>query len=205
MTEVHDDSPGSAADALAIIRNQQAQVSSAISPKAYLFFLFWGVAWMVMGVAGFLSGIDVIPGWAAGVLGTAAIVAAGIASAVVGIRSGRGLAGQSTRQGMLYGLCWPFAMVGVSVFVAAMSIVGGLSSDQMAIMVPAAYALVVGALYAASGAVWGSVNNFVLGLWIVLVGGVSPFLGTPANLLFFGVGAGGGMLVVGLAELVRSR
>ncbi|GAA1872425.1 hypothetical protein GCM10009836_61700 [Pseudonocardia ailaonensis] len=205
MTEVHDDRPGSAADALAIIQAQQAQVSSAISPKAYLFFLFWGAAWIVMGVSGFLAGIDVFPGWVAGVLGTAAIVAAGIASAVVGIRSGRGLAGQSTRQGMLYGLCWPFAMVGVSVFVAAMSAVGGLSSDQMAIMVPAAYALVVGALYAASGAVWGSMNNFVLGIWIVVVGGVSPFLGTPANLLFFGVGAGGGMLAVGVAELVRSR
>lgn len=202
-TALDEERPHSPADALAIIRSQQARVNAQLAPASALFFLFWGVAWVLIGVLAYLAATDAIGGATAGIVGAAVLLAAGGASAWVGIRSGRGVAGDSARQGMLYGLSWPIIMTLVGVFVGAAASTLGLTELQMSVLVPAIYALVVGALYSAAGAIWGHVPNYVLGLWIVAVGVISVFAGSPANTLVFGIGAGGGMLVVGAGEMVR--
>lgn len=198
-----EDRPHSPADALAIIRSQQARTNAQLEPATALFFLFWGVAWIVIGVLAYLAATDAIGGATAGVVGAAVLLAACGASAWVGIRAGRGVAGDSARQGMLYGLSWPIIMTLVGVFVGAAASSLGLTDVQMSVLVPAIYALVVGSLYSAAGAIWRHVPNYVLGLWIVAVGVISVFAGSPANTLVFGIGAGGGMLVVGIAERTR--
>lgn len=202
-TALDEELPDSPADALAIIRTQQAKVNAQLAPASALFFLFWGVAWILVGALAYLDATDAIGGATAGFAGAAVLLAAGGASAWVGIRSGRGVAGSSARQGMLYGLSWPIIMTLVGVFVGAAASTLGLTGVQMSVLVPAVYALVVGALYSAAGAIWGHVPNYVLGLWIVAVGVISVFAGSPANTLVFGIGAGGGMLVVGVLEMVR--
>ena len=198
-----DDRPGSPADALAIIRSQQARVHAQLGPATAVFFLLWGVAWILIGILAYLSATDAIAGATAGFTGAAVVLVAGGASAWIGIRSGRGVAGASSRQGMLYGISWPIIMTLVGVFVGATASTLGLTDVQMTVLVPAIYALVVGALYSAAGAIWGHVPNYLLGLWIVAVGVISVFAGAPANTLVFGIGAGGGMLVVGAVEMMR--
>ncbi|MBW0104366.1 hypothetical protein [Pseudonocardia sp. KRD291] len=198
-----EDRPYSPADALATIRSQQARVNAQLEPATALFFLFWGVAWILIGVLAYLAATDAISGTTAGFVGAGVVLVAGGASAWVGIRSGRGVAGNSARQGMLYGLSWPIIMTLVGVFVGASASTLGLTGVQMSVLTPAIFALVVGALYSAAGAIWGHVPNYVLGLWIVAVGVISVFAGSPANTLVFGIGAGGGMLVVGVMEIVR--
>lgn len=202
-TALDEERPHSPADALAIIRNQQSKVSAQLAPASALFFLFWGAAWILIGGLAYLSATDAIGGTTAGVVGAGVVLAAGAASAWVGIRSGRGIAGDSARQGMLYGLSWPIIMTLVGVFVGAAASTLGLTGVQMSVLVPAIYALVVGALYSAAGAIWGHLPNYVLGLWIVAIGVISVFAGSPANTLVFGLGAGGGMLVVGALEIAR--
>ncbi|RZT83395.1 hypothetical protein EV383_0197 [Pseudonocardia sediminis] len=202
-TTLDEDRPGSPADAMDIIRSQQAKVNAQLAPETALFFLFWGVAWVLIGVLAYLNSTDVIGGTTAGFVGAAVLLVAGGASAWVGIRSGRGVTGDSARQGMLYGLSWPIIMTLVGVFIGAAASTLGLTDVQMSVLVPAIFALVVGALYSAAGAIWGHVPNYVLGLWIVAVGVISVFVGFPVNTLVFGIGAGGGMLVVGGMEMAR--
>jgi hypothetical protein len=188
---------------LEIIRAQQAETAARIGPRVGYFFLIWGGAWLVIGVLYFLAGIGAVPGGVAS-WGTFGLVVVGIASsALVGIRSGRGIAGGSAKQGMLYGLTWPVVMIGLGVLVGAMAGPLGLTGTQLGLLVPALFAFVVGALYALSGAVWTYVPNFVTGLWVMAVGAASVFVGLPANSLVLGVGVGGALLVVGAWELRR--
>jgi hypothetical protein len=186
----------SAADALEIIRSQQADTATRIGPKIAYFFLVWGAVWLVSGLLYFFA-----PG-AGATWGSIVAVAVGIAvSAVVGSRSGRGIAGGSARQGMLYGLTWPVAMIGAGALVGAMAGPLDLPAEAVGALAPAIFAFVVGALYAVSGAVWNYVPNFVTGLWVLVVGVVSAFVGVPANALVLGVGIGGALLAVGVWEL----
>jgi hypothetical protein len=186
----------SAADALEIIRNQQADTATRIGPKVAYFFLIWGAVWLVSGLLYFFT-----PGPAATWGSIAAVAVGGIASGILGSRSGRGIAGGSARQSMLYGLTFPIAMLGAGALVGAMAGPLDLSPVAVGALAPALFAFTIGALYAVSGAVWNYVPNFVTGVWILVVGVVSAFVGVPGNALVLGVGVGGALLVVGVWEL----
>ncbi|WP_176921263.1 hypothetical protein [Pseudonocardia oroxyli] len=188
----------SAADALEIIRSQQADTATRIGPKVAYFFLIWGAAWLVSGLLYFFAPGDVAT-W--GTIGAVAV--GGALSAAVGIRSGRGIAGGSARQGRLYGLTFPVAMLGAGALVGAMAGPLDLPAEAVGALAPALFAFTVGALYAVSGAVWNYVANLVTGVWILVVGVASAFVGVPGNALVLGVGVGGALLVVGVWELRR--
>ncbi|WP_297496023.1 hypothetical protein [Pseudonocardia sp.] len=88
-------------------------------------------------------------------------------SAFVGIRSGRGVAGESSKQGLLYGLTWPVTMTALGVIVSAMATRLDLPDAAVTVLVPALFVFLVGALYLLSGAIWGDLTNYLLGFWIV--------------------------------------
>jgi hypothetical protein len=202
-TTLDDDSPGGAADALELIRREQARANSQLGPDTAVLFGLWGAVWLVIGVLWFLDGIGSAPRAAAS-WGTALVVLAGAGiSAFVGIRSGRGVSGGSSRQGLLYGLTWPATMTALGVMVSAMATQLGLPDAAMTVLVPALFVFLVGALYALSGAIWGDLTNYGLGFWIVAVSVASMFAGAPAHSLVLGIGAGGGLLAV--AGLVAAR
>jgi hypothetical protein len=195
----------SAADALAIIKAQQASTVARIVPRIGHFFVVWGAVWLLTGLLFFGAGVG---WWASGVatVGTLVLTLAGaVTSAVIGIRSGRGVAGTSSRQGLLYGLTWPAVMLALGALVGGLAGPLDLPPETLGVVVPALFAFVVGALYAVSGAIWAYVPNFLTGLWIVAVAAGSVFAGTPLNALVLGVGIGGALLGVGLWETVRAR
>ncbi|GAA4544440.1 hypothetical protein [Pseudonocardia xishanensis] len=198
MNEVDDREPADAAAALRIIQAQQADTAARIGPRVGWFFLIWGAVWLVNGLLYFLA-----PGPVATWGAVAAVVAGVASSATLGARSGRGIAGGSQRQGLLYGLTWPAVMLGLGVLVGGMAGPLGLTGAQLGVLIPALFAFVAGALYAVSGAVWTYVANFVTGLWIMAVGIASVFVGLPGNALVLGVGVGGALLAVGVWELRR--
>ena len=87
-----------AADAMAIIERQQARTSSQLRPNGAVFYALWGVIWLAIGVLYFLVAqiglADGIAGWSTAVL----VIGGMVISAVVGLRSGRGVGGPSSVQ-----------------------------------------------------------------------------------------------------------
>ncbi|MFR9800925.1 hypothetical protein ACL02T_01320 [Pseudonocardia sp. RS010] len=201
---VDDDEPPGAADALALIRAQQAGTAARLGPRSGTFLLVWGAAWVLTGALSFASAVGGLPAAAAG-WGTLGVVAVGLAaSTVVGLRSGRGVSGPSTRRTLLYALTWPAVMVGLVLLVVGLATSADLPPDVLGLLVPALFALTVGALYAVSGAIWTSLPQFLLGLWVVAVGVASTFAGVPANALVLGIGVGGALLLLGVRQTVRA-
>ncbi|WP_103381991.1 hypothetical protein [Pseudonocardia dioxanivorans] len=192
----------SAADALAIIQQAQSHAASRLTPSIGVFYTIWGVVWVVIGLVWFLAGIDVVSpaasGWGTGV----AVVAGSVLSAVIGIRTGRGISGPSTRQGLWYGLSWPISMVLLGVLVGALGSTG-VPADTMAVVGPALYVFLAGALYMLSGAIWTSRVDYVLGIWIMVVAVVSMLVGLPPSPLVIGLGGGGALLFAGVRALAR--
>ncbi|MGD9989930.1 hypothetical protein [Pseudonocardia sp.] len=201
VQEGGEDAP-TAADALAIIQQAQSHASSRLSPSIGVFYVSWGISWVLIGVAWFLAATDVVSSAVAGWVTGVAVVGAATVSAVVGIRTGRGVRGPSSRQGLRYGLSWPISMtlLGVLVGVLGSRDVGG---DTMSVIAPALYVFLAGALYMLSGAVCSSPADYVLGIWIMVVAVVSALVGLPASPLIIGLGAGGGLLFAGTRALLQ--
>ncbi|GEL24083.1 hypothetical protein PSU4_30370 [Pseudonocardia sulfidoxydans NBRC 16205] len=201
MQEGGEDAP-SAADALAIIQQAQSHASSRLSPSIGVFYLVWGISWVVIGLAWFLAGIDVVSvavsSWVTGI----AVVGAACVSAAVGIRTGRGVSGPSSRQGLWYGLSWPISMSLLGVLVGVLGS-RNLPGDTMSVIAPALYVFLAGALYMLSGAVWSSRVDYVLGIWIMVVAVVSAMVGLPASPLIIGLGGGGALLFAGVRAMVH--
>ncbi|WP_156819476.1 hypothetical protein [Pseudonocardia sp. HH130630-07] len=198
--DVDDQPPASAAEALAIIEREQSRREPGIAP----FFLIWGAAWTVIGLAwaGADEGLGLWPGSAAGIATAAVIVVSAIASAVVGARLGRGVAGPSSEFGALYGWAWAIAMVGTGVLVGALARLGG---PGVGVLAPALFVFVVGALYTLGGAFWRSRVDYGLGIALQVIAVLSAFTPMPWNSLLMGLGGGGAMIVVGVLRWRSSR
>lgn len=201
VQEGGDDAP-SAADALAIIQQAQSHASSRLSPSIGTFYLVWGVSWVLIGVGWFLAGIDVVSAGVAGWITGIAVVGGAVVSAVVGIRTGRGVSGPSSQQGLWYGLSWPISMTLLGVLIGVLGS-RNLPGDTMSVIAPALYVFLAGALYMLSGAVWSSRVDYVLGIWIMVVAVVSALVGLPASPLIIGLGGGGALLFAGTRALIR--
>ncbi|ALE79887.1 hypothetical protein WY02_17200 [Pseudonocardia sp. AL041005-10] len=76
-TDVDDQPPRSPADALAIIEREQARQI----PPYWIFYLIWGAAWAVIGLAWFANGTGAVTATTAGVL-TGLAIAGGRSAAV---------------------------------------------------------------------------------------------------------------------------
>ena len=194
---------------LEIIRAQQRQVEQRqLAPVPWLLAV-WGVVWLV----GFLLLWSAWPGgnpWFS-VPGTVAstifavLIAAAIAcSAVLGIRIGRGIKGESNFAGAVYGISWPasgaaFALVGVGL------VRNGMSTELASIYFPSAFSVMVGVLYLAGAALWRNVGQLVLGIALLAVASIAPFFGHPANNLVMALAGGGAFLVGAVAAAVNLR
>lgn len=195
---IDDDTPVSAADALAIIQREQARTEPDIGP----FFLIWGVLWLVIGLGWFAAGQGLIGERTAGIATLVTVVVGSAASALIGRRIGRGVSGPSSQQGLQYGISWAIAIVATGAIVGGVARFGGPVSTVLA---PALFVFVVGVMYTAAGVFWRSTLDFGLGIAVQLIAVLAVFTDPPWNSLVVGVLGGGALIAVGAYRSLRYR
>lgn len=190
-----EDQPLDPAEMLELLERQKLAVGlSYVRPVAVL-YLIWGVAWLVGFLILWLGWVaDWMPMPVAGGVFGILIVASIVTSGIVGTRIGRGVQGSSEYQGVVYGMSWPitgaaFAAVGVGL------ISQGMSTELASLYFPSAYALMVGILYLVGAALWNARSQLGLGLALIVIGSIAPFLGAPHNNLLMAIGGGGAFLI----------
>ncbi len=204
------ESPLSPAAALAVLADQQRIVSRMLGGYVWVITGSWGIAWlfgflaiwlMDAGLSGF-----VMPTWLGWTTFATLFAAAIVVSAVLGVRSGRGIRSNSANAftGTVYGVTWAVAMVFISVLGAAL-LSHGMSAELADLFYPSVYTLVVGILYLAAAAIWRVVQMIVAGAFLIVLASVAPFLGHPTNYLVFGIAGGAMFLTFAVLLAVRNR
>jgi hypothetical protein len=204
-----DDSALTPEQMLKLVDDQQSDVvRKQLAPIPWMLGV-WGVAWLV----GFLllwsaapqsNSLVTVSGPVAGIGFGVLIGAAIAASTVLGIRIGRGVQGNSSFAGAVYGISWAlcgtaFGMVGVALRN------NGMSYELATLYFPSAFALMAGTLYLAGAALWHQKSQLVLGIILLVTGSVSPFFGAPTNNLVMALLGGGTMLFMAVLAAVRLR
>ena len=204
MTSDEPDAAPDLADALAIIAAQRA-LADDTRPSGPLLFGIWGAAWLLGYGALWLTTRD---DGSPSALAVTVAITAGVVALVVTIvhvmHRTRGIAGESARQGMLYGFAWPIGFVGQSMIIGGLS-QAGASDEVISLAANAIAALVVGLLYIAGGLLWCTTSMYVLGAWMALTGAAAALTGFPDSYLVMALAGGGGLLVGALVETVRTR
>lgn len=189
-----------AREMLDLIDGQQRRVDRGHRLPVVWLYTVWAVAWLVGFLALYLAQLGVFPPVAAGIVFAVLIVGSIVASAVIGSRIGRGVRGESQFAGTVYGVSWSicsiaFALVGFGL------IAQGMPGELAGIYFPSAYALMCGTLYLAGAAIWGDRVQLILGLALLVVGAVAPFLGLGPNLLLMAIAGG---LVFGAGAVITA-
>lgn len=201
-----DDPPLDLAASAALIEAQRARVAAATDIDGRLLFGVWGVAWLLGFGAMYSVAIDPPllgwPAWLAGVVFAGLLVVALVITAVhIAIRSA-GVRGVSASAGAMYGWGWILSFTGVGALGSGLAR-SGASPEVMQLVMTVVPALLVGALYMAGAAIWGSRTQFALGAWIVVVTVAAAAVGPPHLLAVMSVAGGGGMLVGAAGEHLR--
>ncbi|HEX2297416.1 MAG TPA: hypothetical protein VHH34_02665 [Pseudonocardiaceae bacterium] len=186
----------SAAESLAVIERQRAQVGRELDVNPAVLYAVWGLAWALGFGALALTAAELVPVplWVGGVVFAAMLVAAMVITGVHIARATRGIRGVSAEVGAMYGWSWALGFGALAAINSAL-IGAGLTEDQVALLWPATSLLIVGVLYLAGGALWRDRVQFGLGVWVLLTDAVSVFAGVPGNYVVLAVAGGGGLLV----------
>jgi hypothetical protein len=196
-----DEEAGDPAAMLDLVRSQQERVTKQLAAEVPLILLAWGIAWFVgFGLLWLIDGAEpviAVPLPVAVVVFIVLMVGALVATAILGIRSGRGIrpSAEAAFTGAVYGWSWTIAFVAMFVFGTAL-IRNGMPPDLANIYYPTASTLLVGLLYFVGGGIWQAKPLLWLGGWIIVVALVAPFFGYPAHYLVFSL-AGGGVFLIG--------
>jgi hypothetical protein len=204
------ESPLTPEAALAVLTDQQKDVSRRLGAYIWVITAAWGVAWLVGFLAIWLmdAGIRglVLPTWLGWTIFAGLFVAAIVVSAVLGVRSGRGIRSNAANSftGAVYGVTWAVAMLSISVFGAGL-LTHGMTAELADLFYPSAYTMMVGVLYLAAAAIWRVVQMIVAGAFLVVLAAVTPFLGHPTNYLVFAIAGGAMFFTLAIAGAVRVR
>lgn len=198
------------AEMLALLESQQRRVEGKLGKFVPAILFSWGTAWSVGflglwladgGAAGFVLPFEVAAPMFAGLL-----LAAGGLSAVLGIRSGRGLrpSRQSAFNGLVYGNLWWVGSLAVVVIGQAL-VARGMPADLLRVYYPCAFILFAGVLYVAAGLLWRAQPMVLLGGWSVVVAAAAALVPPPAHYLVCAIAGGGAFLLVACWTLWCSR
>lgn len=170
----------------------------------------WGIAWLFgFGALWLIDGLRPsfsLPLPVAVPIFVVLLAAAIAVSAVLGIRSGRGLRGNSAESfaGTIYGWAWTIGAIGI-VGIGQGLAANGMDREVANLFYPTAFVFFAGIMYVLGAALWRAVPMLVLGIWIVLVAAAGPFFGAPAHYLVFSLAGGLAFLALGIAQFVRVR
>lgn len=204
--DTQDDATLDAAASLALINAQRATVVQRAEPSPTYLFAVWGLAWAV-GYTVMAWGSrthDGPPGAVAGTAFAVLLVGAGVATGIHIARRSGGVRGPSARAGAMFGWSWFIAFAAVNLVMAGLT-QAGANDTVVTLGWNALSALVVGMLYLAGGAVWQELTMYLLGAWIVLVGGAATLAGVPGVYTVMAAAGGGGMLLAALVTFALAR
>jgi hypothetical protein len=200
--------PLTAAESLALIEAQRAEVDHRLGGNPALLLALWGLAYLLgFGLIYLTYGADPLvsaPEWVAATSTALLFVAAIGVSAVYGVRAGRGVHGPSQMVGAMYGWSWTLgflALVAVNVGLSRL----GLSQDAVSLLWSGSSLVLVGVLYLAGGALWRDRFQYGLGVWMLVTGAGSVFAGVPGNFAVLSLASGGGLLVTAGYFTLRRR
>lgn len=192
-----------------LIERERAAALRRIVPNPLLLYLPWGLVWLLGYGTFFLrygpngDPLVAMPGYLPGVvLGGLIVLAIGI-TVGGGIRASRGISGVSDERGLYYGLAWFLAFT-------LMGVVGGRLSDHLpgpeaSLYWTATSTSIVAVLYLAGAAIWHDRSMLVLGAWVGVVNIAGVVVGAGWHSLVVAVGAGGGLIAMGVFQYVRGR
>ncbi|MEU4419466.1 transporter [Actinoplanes sp. NPDC024001] len=210
MASINDESSfEDPAEALRLIERERANLERELTPDPRWMYWPWGLAWLIGSGLLFLRyGPDGrvladVPAWLPPTVQAGSVIIAGIITGVVGFRSGRQVAGPTSRQAAMYGFAWSISFTALSVIFARLSQVP--PEETLGILWGGGMVALVGALYMAGAAVWNDRDMFVLGAWISGVNVIGVLLGPGWHALVIAVAGGGGLLVAGLVGWLRWR
>ncbi|MGX6601555.1 transporter [Micromonosporaceae bacterium Da 78-11] len=210
MTPIEDDLPlTDPAESLRLIEHERAHLERSLTPDPRLMLWPWGFAWLIGFALFFLRyGPDGrvlvdLPGWLPLTVLMGLLFAAGITTGVASARSGRQVAGQSSRQGLMYGLTWSAAFAGMTLVFSQLS--GYVPDAQLNLLWAGGLVALTGALHMAGGAIWDDRSLFLLGAGISVVNAVGVIAGIGWHSLIVAVAGGGGMIVAGLIGWLKLR
>ena len=197
--------PLSAKESLDLIDRQQAEMDRDFSGFVVTLNAMWAVLWFVAFAAFHVAGNGWPGPWysygVAAVIMGVAVLAGVVVSTVLGVRSGRGRRGPSMVSGALYGWTWTVsyaALVAVN-----LSIMGrGLPDDAVPSLWIGSMMLLAGALSMAGGAMFRDIGQYVLGIWLLLVGIACVLVGADYQALAIAVG---GLVGFGMRAVFARR
>jgi hypothetical protein len=188
-----------------LIAESQDRVRTRTEPDGRLLFGTWGVAWGVGFLVLWLSSRSTggSPDGFAFSIFFVAIAAAVALSIVHTVRRTGGTRGPNARAGALWGSGWGVGFAVYPLIVGGVA-EAGASDEVIGLVANALSCVIVGLMYIGGSACFGDTRMFVLGLWILLIGGAATLAGMPATYLVMCVAGGGGFLVMCGVEAVRT-
>lgn len=193
---------------LALVDDQRRSVEGQLASFVPVIVTTWGIAWLVgFGCLWLINGLApafALPAPVAIGVFIALLAVAIVVSAVLGIRSGRGLRGSSGEAftGIVYGCTWSLGGLAILGFGQALR-VNGMTPELAGIFYPIAFVIFAGIMYILSAALWHAVPMLVLGVWTLVVAVAAPFFGAPTHYLVLALGGGIGFLVLGITSFVH--
>jgi hypothetical protein len=198
-----DEDALSPAEMLALASNQQRSIEGRTASFVPALLLMWGGVW-VLGFGALWLSCGPLPGLplpvAVSIVGGLLVIAV-VVSAVLGIRSGRGIRGNTAAafSGAVYGSAWTIG--GLAIFAIGQGLVAaGMEGDVLSIFYPVTFVLFAGIMFIVGAAIWQAMPMLLVGIWTTLVSVIAPFLGYPTHYLGLAIGGGLGFVCLGIVS-----
>lgn len=192
--------------ALAVVQDAERSARRGLTGNTALVYLVWGLTW-ALGY-GALQGsrhgwLPLTPETALVVLGVTLALAA-VYTVVVFGRSSRGIRGQSSFQGGMYGAAWA---LGFAVMGALGAVIGREVEDfwTRGLLLNGTAVLIVGLLYITGGTTFNDGAQSILGVWLLVVTLLALVAGSMHFLTVFLLLGAPGLLAAALVEHLRTR
>lgn len=205
---VHDEDSLDPAESLRLIADQQRHVNRKLGGDPLLYWGPWGVAWTIgFGLLTLRYGLGDgpivdMPSWIPLTVLFTLMAAAMVVTTHLGSRTAKYTVGASNVQGLMYGLTWAFAFLGV--VAVAVRFGRDLPEDETGLLWAALSVGVTGVLYMAGAAIWREWSMFAMGLFLSVVNAVGVSVGPGWHALLTSL-AGLVLLVGGIVLHFRSR
>ena len=205
-----DDAALDPASMLALLNNQQKSVETQMGAFVPYITLAWGLTWLLgFGSLWLIDGLQPVfslPLAVAVPIFVGTILVSGGFSAWLGIRSGRGMRGNSASAftGTVYGVTWSIGATALGIFGSALQS-QGMTAEVANFFYPSAYVLFAGIMYIIAAAIWHAIPSLVGGCWLVVIAVVAPFFGYPGHYLFLALAGGLAFIALSVVGSIEQR